>query len=49
MRRRPSRPLLAFVSAGLVLVVASLAWFIPYLTRERETVSGVPVPPPFFA
>ncbi len=22
---------------------------MPYLTREREDVSGVPVPPPFFA
>ena len=49
MRRRPSRSLLALVSAGLVLVLASLAWFIPYLTRERETVSAVAVPPPFFS
>jgi hypothetical protein len=49
MRRRPSRATVALVSAGLVLVVASIAWFVPYLTRERETVSGVPVPPPFFS
>jgi hypothetical protein len=49
MRRKPSRPVLAILGAGLTLLVALLAWFVPYLNRERETVSAVPVPPPFFA
>ncbi len=40
---------LAALGAGLGLLIACLAWFIPYLTRERENVSGVPVPPPFFS
>jgi hypothetical protein len=39
----------AALGAGLGLLIACIAWFIPYLTREREDVSGVPVPPPYFA
>jgi hypothetical protein len=50
MRNSLSSPrTLAALGAGLGLLIACLAWFIPYLTRERENVSGVPVPPPFFA
>jgi hypothetical protein len=45
----PSVRTFAALGAGLGLLIACLAWFIPYLTRERENVSGVPVPPPFFA
>jgi hypothetical protein len=40
---------LAGLGAGLGLLIACLAWFVPYLTRERENVSSVPVPPPFVA
>jgi hypothetical protein len=40
---------LAGLGAGLGLLIACLAWFVPYLTRERENVAGVPVPPPFVA
>jgi hypothetical protein len=39
----------AGVGVGLGLLIACVAWFVPYLTRERETVAGVPVPPPFIA
>jgi hypothetical protein len=39
---------LAALGAGLGLLIASIAWFVPYLTRERNDVSGVPVPPPYF-
>jgi hypothetical protein len=39
---------LAGLGAGLGLLIACIAWFVPYLTRERENVSGVPVPPPLF-
>jgi hypothetical protein len=39
----------AGVGAGLGLLIACVAWFVPYLTRERENVAGVPVPPPFVA
>jgi hypothetical protein len=50
MRSALSSPrTVAALGAGLGLLIACLAWFIPYLTRERENVSGVPVPPPFFA
>jgi hypothetical protein len=38
---------LAMGAALLVLALAAVDVFIPYLTRERETVAGVPVPPPF--
>ena len=31
------------------MLVACIAWFVPYLTRERENVAGVPVPTPFVA
>jgi hypothetical protein len=31
------------------LVIACVAWFVPYLTRERVDVAGVPVPTPFVA
>jgi hypothetical protein len=48
-RTRHSERAIAGLGAGLVLLIACVAWFIPYLTREREDVSGVPVPPPFFA
>lgn len=40
---------LAALGAGLALLIACVAWFVPYLTRERADVSGVPVPTPFFA
>jgi hypothetical protein len=40
---------LAVLGAGLVLLIAFFAWFLPYLTRERENVAGVPVPPPLIA
>ena len=39
---------LAALGAGVGLLIACVAWFVPYLTREREDVTGVPVPPPFF-
>jgi hypothetical protein len=47
MRRRPPARVLALAAALLLLALAAVDVFIPYLTRERETVSGVPVPPPF--
>lgn len=47
MRRRPSAALLALAAALLVLAVATVDVFVPYLTRDREKVAGVPVPPPF--
>jgi hypothetical protein len=40
---------LAGLGAGLGLVIACVAWFVPYVTLERETVASVPVPPPFVA
>jgi hypothetical protein len=50
MRRALLSPrTLAGLGAGLGLLIATIAWFVPYLTRERENVAGVPVPPPFFA
>ena len=50
MRRALSRRrTFAALGVGLGLLIACLAWFVPYLTRERAAVSGVPVPPPFFA
>jgi hypothetical protein len=39
--------LLALGAALLVLAFAAVFLFIPYLTKERETVAGVPVPTPF--
>jgi hypothetical protein len=39
----------AGIGAGLGLMIACVAWFVPYLTRERPNVAGVPVPPPFLA
>jgi len=47
-RTLPSPRTLAALGAGLGLLMASIAWFVPYLTRERTDVSGVPVPPPLF-
>lgn len=47
MRRRPSPRVLALSTALFVLALAGIAVFIPYLTREREAVAGVPVPPPY--
>src|SRR5215211_1769536 len=47
MRRRPSARMLALAASLLVLAFAAVDLFIPYLTRARETVAGVPVPPPF--
>jgi hypothetical protein len=44
-----SRQMLAGISAGLGLLIACVAWFVPYLTRERGYLAGVPVPPPFSA
>jgi hypothetical protein len=40
---------LAGLGAGLGLLIALFVWFLPYLTRERENVAGVPVPPPLIA
>jgi hypothetical protein len=40
---------LAGLGAGLGLLIACVAWFVPYLTRERGYLAGVPVPPPFLA
>jgi hypothetical protein len=45
----PSPRTFAALGAGLGLLIACVAWFIPYLTRDREDVSGVPVPPPYFS
>jgi hypothetical protein len=47
MRRPVSFRALALAAALLFLAVATVAVFIPYLTRERENVAGVPVPVPF--
>ncbi len=44
-----SRATLALSAAGLALLVAAVVWFVPYLTRERETVSSVPAPAPVAA
>lgn len=46
MRRRPSARALALLATVLMLAVAAVAVFIPYLTRERKAVAGVPVPEP---
>jgi hypothetical protein len=49
MRRALVSPrALAGAGAGLALLIAFVAWFLPYLTRDREDISSVPVPPPFF-
>jgi hypothetical protein len=40
---------LAGIAAGLGLLIACVAWFVPYLTRERQNLAGVPVPPPFLS
>jgi hypothetical protein len=47
MRRLLTPRALALGGALLVLAVAALAVFVPYLSREREAVAGVPVPTPF--
>jgi hypothetical protein len=39
----------AGIGVGLGLLIALFAWFVPYLTRERQDVAGVPVPLPFLA
>jgi hypothetical protein len=39
----------AGVGVGLGLMIALIAWFVPYLTRERQNVAGVPVPTPVIA
>ena len=39
----------AAVGVGLGLLIACLAWFLPYLTRERQDIAGVPVPTPVIA
>ena len=39
----------AAVGVGLGLLIACLAWFVPYLTRERQDIAGVPVPTPVIA
>jgi hypothetical protein len=49
MRRRLSPTAMAAIGLGVVLLVALAEWIVPYATREREQVSGVPVPAPFFA
>jgi hypothetical protein len=46
MRRVLTPPRVALGAAGLALIFAAAYWVVPYLTRERETVSGVPVPKP---
>jgi hypothetical protein len=47
MRRLLTSRVLALGGALLVLAVAAVAVFVPYLSREREAVAGVPVPSPF--
>jgi hypothetical protein len=47
MRRLLTPRVLALGGALLVLAVAAVAVFVPYLSREREAVAGVPVPSPF--
>jgi hypothetical protein len=49
MRRRPGPRTHAIAAALVVLVVVGIDAFIPYLTRERDTVASVPVPEPFGA
>jgi hypothetical protein len=44
-----SRRAWAAVGVGLGLLIACLAWFVPYLTRERQELAGVPVPTPVIA
>ena len=39
----------AGIGVGLGLLIACVAWFVPYLTRDRQDVAGVPVPTPFIA
>jgi hypothetical protein len=39
----------AAAGVGLGLLIGCLAWFVPYLTRERSDVAGVPVPTPYLA
>jgi hypothetical protein len=48
MRRRLSPTVMAAIGLGAVLLVALAEWIVPYATREREQVSGVPVPAPYF-
>lgn len=45
--RSPSPRMLALAAAVALLAVAAVDLFVPYLTRERTVVSGVPVPTPF--
>jgi hypothetical protein len=47
MRRSPSPRVLALSAALVVLGLAAIAVLIPYVTRDREAVAGVPVPPPY--
>jgi hypothetical protein len=47
MRRRPSARALALGAALILLALAAAGVFIPYLTRERDAIAGVPVPEPF--
>lgn len=49
MPSRLSQSKLALIGAGLVLVVAAVLWFVPYLTRERPVISSVPAPAPVAA
>ena len=46
---RSSPRTLAALAVGLGLLIGCVAWFVPYLTRERDDVTSVPVPAPFFA
>jgi hypothetical protein len=48
MRRRLSLTVLAAIGFGAVLLLALAEWVVPYATRDRERVSGVPVPAPYF-
>jgi hypothetical protein len=49
MRSAAPQRTLALLAAGLALAAATVAWFVPFLTREREAISSVPAPSPVAA
>jgi hypothetical protein len=44
-----SRAATATISAAVVLLVGVIAWWTPWLTRDRQFAASVPQPPPLFA
>jgi hypothetical protein len=48
MRRRLTPMVIAAIGFGAVMLVALAEWVVPYATRDREQVSGIPVPAPYF-